>query len=395
MADSRAAAEDALDLLDIAYEELPAVVYADEALGENAPLLYLEWGTNVVAAYDVGDPRDEIEGVIAGAAHVVERRLRIQRVAVNPLEPRGLVAQWDTGAETLTVWMSTQVTHHVRDSLAVALGLRADQVRVVARDVGGGFGCKDHLYADEVLACLAAMRTGRPVKWIEDRREHFHATFHARDAWHRARLALDPDGRFLAIHSDIVGNCGAHASTKGTGPFRISAAMLPGPYVFERAGATITAAVISTTPTGALRGFGMQEAAWVRERLVDEAARKLGVDPVELRLRNMLGPQDLPYQTRTFQTYDSGDYPEALRRVSAGVASRARPSAGRVRQGVGVAHIPGGMKGLGEGGTIVAPAAVGNAVAAAVPEIAEWLVETPLSPARMWDLIHRAGLHRR
>ncbi|SEG91950.1 carbon-monoxide dehydrogenase large subunit [Thermomonospora echinospora] len=350
VADSRAAAEDALDLVDIGYEELDAVVDAEEALADGAPLLYPEWGTNVVASYSIGDTGEEIEQVFAGAAHVVERRLRVQRLAVNPIEPRGVVARWDAGLETLTVWTSTQVSHHVRDHLAVVLGLRTDQVRVIARDVGGGFGAKEHLYADEALTCLAAMITGRPVKWIEDRGEHFGATFHARDVVHRARLATDADGRFLAIHSDIVGNCGAHASNVGTGPFRISSIMLPGPYRFERAGTTITGVVTTTTPTGAMRGFGMQEASWVRERLVDEAARELGMDPVELRLRNMLEPGDLPYETRTHQRYDSGDYPEALHRVAVEIDKRARPSQGRIRRGIGVAtHVE--FTGLGPSST--------------------------------------------
>ncbi|GLY79227.1 xanthine dehydrogenase family protein molybdopterin-binding subunit [Actinoallomurus iriomotensis] len=337
VADTRASAEDALDVIDVGYDELDAVVDAEAALADDAPLLYPGWGTNVVASYDIGDTGEEIEPVFAGAAHVVERRLQVQRLAVNPIEPRGLVAQWDAGTESLTVWISTQVSHHIRDHLAIVLGLRADQVRVIARDVGGGFGSKEHLYADEALACLAAMTTGRPVKWIEDRGEHFGATFHARDVVHRARLALDENGRFLAIHSDIVGNCGAHASNVGTGPFRISSIMLPGPYRFERAGTRIRGVVTTTTPTGAMRGFGMQEASWVRERLVDEAARELGADPVELRLRNMLGPEDLPYETRTYQRYDSGDYPEALRRVGAEIDKRSRPSEGRIRRGVGVA----------------------------------------------------------
>lgn len=337
VAQSRAAAEDGLDVLDIEYDALDPLVAAEDALADGAPLLYPEWGTNVVSRYDVGDSRDEIEDVIAGAAHVITRRLQIQRVAVSPMEPRGIVAQWDPRLEKLTVWLSTQVPHHARDHLALALRLRNDQVRVIAPDVGGGFGGKEHLYADEVLVCLAAIRTNRPVKWIEDRSENFTATFHARDAVHHARLALDADGRFLALHSDIVGNCGAHASNVGTGPFRISSLMLPGPYTFERAGSTITAVVTTTTPTGALRGFGMQEAAWVRERLVDEAARELRLDPVELRLRNMIQPGDFPYETRTFQRYDSGDYPEALSRVSEQIVKRARPGAGRIRRGVGIA----------------------------------------------------------
>lgn len=339
VADSRAAAEDAAELIALTFDELPSVTDSEAARSADSVLLYPEWGDNVCATVDAGDPRDEIEAAIAGADRVIERRLRIQRIAPNPMETRGVVARWDEGDEYLTVWMSTQTPHHVRDLLATTLRLRADQIRVVAGDVGGGFGAKEHLYQDEILVCLAAMRLpGRPVKWIEDRVEHMTATWHGRDAIHRARLALDADGRFIALHSDILGNLGAHPSNVGLGPFRVSSSMLPGPYHFDRAGASVTAVVTNTTPTGAYRGFGMQEATWVRERLVDEAARELGVDPVELRLRNMIASDELPMTTRTFQNYDSGDYPESLRLAASAVAAADLPeSTERIRRGVGYA----------------------------------------------------------
>lgn len=347
VADSRAAAEDAVELLGISFEELPNVTDSEAAAAPGAPLLVPEWGDNVCAVVDAGDPRERVEEVMSAAAHVIERRLRVQRIAPNPMEPRAVVARWDAFDETLTVWMSTQTPHHCRDHLAIALGLRADQVRVAVHELGGGFGAKEHLYPDEIMVCLAAMRLGRPVKWVEDRVEHLTATVHGRDAIHRARLALDADGRFLAIHTDILGNLGAHPSNVGLGPFRVSMGMLPGPYRFESAGGTVTAVLSNTTPTGAYRGFGMQEATWVRERLVDEAARELGFDPVDLRLRNMLQPEDLPYLTQTFQNYDSGDYPEGLRRTAAAVANAAPAmSSGRVRRGVGYAsHVE--FSGLG------------------------------------------------
>ena len=339
VAESRAIAEDAAELVGISFDELPSVTDSEAARAEGAPLLYPEWGDNVCATVPAGDPREEIEAVMSSAHRVVERRLRIQRIAPNPMETRGVVARWDAGDEYLTVWMSTQTPHHVRDLLATTLRLRADQIRVVAGDLGGGFGAKEHLYHDEIMVCLAAMRMpGRPVKWIEDRVEHMTATLHGRDAIHRARLALDADGRFLALHSEVLGNLGAFPSNVGLGPFRVSASMLPGPYRFDRAGADITAVVSNTTPTGAYRGFGMQEATWVRERLVDEAAREMGIDPVELRLRNMITPEELPLTTRTFQNYDSGDYPKSLR-LAAEAASKAgiAASTDRVRRGVGYA----------------------------------------------------------
>ena len=340
VAASRPAAEDAAELVEVDYDELPTVSDQEAAIAAGAPLLHPDWGTNVAAEFVVGDDRATVDAAMAQAARVIERRLVIPRIVPSPMETRGVVASWDANLRELTVWSSTQTPHHVRDHLALSLGLSADQVRVIAPDLGGGFGSKEHLYPDEVLVALAAMRLGRPVKWIEDRVEHFTATMHARDAIHYARLGLDENGRFVAIASDIVGNLGAHPSNVGTGPFRISGTMLPGPYRFASAGVTIRGVLTNTTPTGAYRGFGMQEAAWVRERLVDEAARELGVDPVELRLMNMLREDELPHTTPTFQEYDSGDYAEGLRGVRDLVAKSelaATAEGARIRRGVGYA----------------------------------------------------------
>ncbi|GAA3100379.1 carbon-monoxide dehydrogenase large subunit [Streptosporangium carneum] len=323
------AAQDAAELLDVGFDELPAVVGADRALLDDAPLLYPGWGTNLVTDFVIGDT--DCEELIAGAEHVVEMTFRIGRAAPSPMEPRRIVASWADG--TLTIWASTQAPHHVRDHAAQALGLAQHRVRVIGCDVGGGFGAKEHLYPDETLVCLAAIRSGRPVRWVEPRTDHFGATLPARDAVHRGRLALDADGRFVALHCDILGDLGAHPSNVGISPIAVSATMLPGPYRFERAGARVRAAVTTTTPTGSYRGFGQPEATWTRERLVDEAARRLGVDPVEIRLRNMIRPEELPYATRTWQSYDSGDYPGALRALR-GLA-RTRPSHDGRRRGVG------------------------------------------------------------
>ncbi len=338
-AQSRALAEDAAEALTVEFDARDAVADAMSALEPTSALVYPERGTNIAVAFSIGDPDEVVEEAFATAPIVVARRLRIPRIVPSPMETRGLIASWDPGLEQLTVWMSTQTPHHVRDHLAICLRLRADQVRVIAGDVGGGFGAKEHLYADEVMVCLAAMRAGRPIKWIEDRVEHFTATLHGRDAYHDARLAMDPDGTFLAIHTAITGNAGAHLSNVGTGPFRISGTMLPGQYRFSVAGARITAVYTNTTPTGAYRGFGMQEAAWVRERLVDEAARELGMSPIELRRKNMFTADELPVVTSTFQQYDSGDYVRALDLVAARIdAYEPPPAAGpRVRRGIGLA----------------------------------------------------------
>jgi carbon-monoxide dehydrogenase large subunit len=242
-------------------------------------------------------------------------RFRIQRLSGNPIETRGVVARWDSRVGELTVWLSTQVPHHARDHLADTLGLPHDSVRVIAPDVGGGFGTKDHLYPDEVIVCLAAIRLDRPVKWIEDRAESFLASIHSREQVHEARLAFEDDGRFVALQTDLLGDIGAHPSNVGAGPAFVATGMLEGPYKFDAAGARLRCVLTNKTPTGAYRGFGMQQAAWVRERLVDEAARSLHIDPAELRRRNMIQAHELPYTTHHFQNYDSGDYVRALDRA--------------------------------------------------------------------------------
>ncbi|WP_101787640.1 xanthine dehydrogenase family protein molybdopterin-binding subunit [Nonomuraea indica] len=303
------AAADAARLVDLDLEELPAVIGVERALADGAPLLHPAWGTNVVTDSVLGDP--DCEAAIAGAEHVVELVVSIGRASPHPLEPRGVVAAFADGE--LTIHTATQAPHHVRDHAVEALGLTHDRVRVVTGDAGGGFGGKEHLYPDEALVCLAAMRLGVPVAWTESPGDRLIATLPARAAVHRARLALDGDGRFVALHADVVGDLGAHPSNVGISPFAVTAVTLPGPYRFDRAGARLRGVVTTTTPTGSYRGFGQPEATFTRERLIDEAARRLGLDPVELRLRNLLGPDELPCTSRTWQPYDSGDYPRALR----------------------------------------------------------------------------------
>jgi carbon-monoxide dehydrogenase large subunit len=335
VAESRAAAEDAAEMLEIEFEDLPVVVDALAAAEDGSPLLYPELGSNVVVGLEVGDPTPELDALFASAARVIERTFRIQRLAPTPLEPRGLVADWDGARQQLVVHWSSQTPHHVRDAVAHCMRLPASSVRVIVQGVGGGFGAKEHLYPDELLVCLAARRCGRPVKWIEDRNESFVGTLHARDQVYRARLALDVENHFLAIDAEVTNNLGAHPSTVGHGPAFAGQRMLEGPYRFRAAGSRSRGVVTCTTPTGAYRGFGMQESTWVRERLVDEAARELGLDPVTLRVHNMPAATDMPFLTRAGQSYDSGDYAVALERAASTV--RRGRSDGRVRRGVGVA----------------------------------------------------------
>jgi carbon-monoxide dehydrogenase large subunit len=328
VADSPAAARDAAGLVVVDLDGLPPLVGVERAVDPDAPRLYPGWGTNVATEFEVGDPRED-----CAAAHVVEMTFRFGRASPYPLEPRTIVASY--ADETLTIHMSTQAPHHVRDHAADLFGLRYDRVRVISPETGGGFGAKEHLYPDEALACLAAIRTGRPVHWSEEPGDRLVATLPARAAVHRGTLAMDADGRFRALYADILADLGAHASNCGIAPAAVSATMLPGPYRFDRVGVRVRGVVTTTTPTGSYRGFGQPEAAWTRERLIDEAARRAGIDPVELRLRNMIGPDELPCTTRTWQDYDSGDYPLTLRTLRDTVVAPHRDD-GR-RRGVGFA----------------------------------------------------------
>jgi carbon-monoxide dehydrogenase large subunit len=303
------AARDAADLLDPELDELPAVVGTERALAGDAPLLYPDWGTNVLTDFTLGDA--DCQEAVDGAAHVVEMTFRMGRVSPYPIEPRGVVASY--ADEELTVHVSTQAPHHVREHLADALGLSHDRVRVIGGDTGGGFGGKEHLYPDEALICLAATRLGRPVSWTESPGDRPLATLPARAAVHRGRLALDAAGRFVALWVDVIGDLGAHPSNVGASPAAVTATLMPGPYRFDRVAVRVRGVVTTTTPTGSYRGFGQPEATLTRERLIDEAARRLGIDRIELRLRNLIGPGELPCVTRVYSQYDSGDYPRALR----------------------------------------------------------------------------------
>jgi carbon-monoxide dehydrogenase large subunit len=337
VADSRAAAEDAAEQVVLEFDELPAVSDTVAATTPGAPLLYPEHGSNVAGQIHFGVDVAALTAAVAAAPHVVEREFHVQRIAHSPMEPRGVLAEWIAGTGELTVWTSSQSPQAIRRELAVSLRLRADQVRVVATDVGGSFGGKNTLYADETMVCAAAMVLRRRVKWIEDRRENLLAAYQGRGQRTMARLALDEDGRFLALYADITGDLGAFASQAGSGPSQVTGLAIEGPYRFPCAGATITGVYTNLVPTCAYRGYGMQEAAWIRERLIDEAARELGIDPVELRLRNLITPAELPYTTHTFLTYDSGDYPAALRRAAELADGYRSASDGETRRGVGLA----------------------------------------------------------
>lgn len=313
VATSRHLAEDALDLIDIEYEPLPHVSDVVEALEPGAPVIHPDVLPDNLLARNpqgAGDP----EARLAEAHVVVADRFRINRVTGLPMEGRAIVAQWRAGARELTVHSSTQVPHLVRKQLAESLRLSESDIRVIASDVGGAFGLKLGIYPEDVLACLHAMALRRPVKFVEDRVEHFRATTHAREAVHDFTIGADADGRFVAMTDTYWTDLGAYNSPFGSA--QLSSITFVGPYKVEDGHVERRVTITNKTPIGAYRGYGQPEVNFARERLVDRLARQLGVDPVELRLRNMLRPEDLPWTSPGTAVYDSGDYGHALRTVA-------------------------------------------------------------------------------
>ena len=309
VATSRAIAEDALDLIDIDYEPLPHVTDTLGALADDAPVLHPETLTSNLLASNVdraGDPEDRL----VAAEVVVEGRFRVNRVSALPMEPRGIVAHWRAGTRTLEVHASTQTPHLIRQQLAECLPLDEGCIRVIASDVGGGFGMKLGLYPEDVLAVLHTMALRRPVKWIEDRLEFFRASTHAREAVHDVRIGAEADGRIVAITNQYTTDLGAWNSTYGSA--QLSSVVFTGPYKVADAAVERRVALTNKTPIGAYRGYGQPEVNFALEVLIDRLARRLKIDPLELRRKNMLRPEDLPWTTPSRAVYDSGDYLKTL-----------------------------------------------------------------------------------
>jgi carbon-monoxide dehydrogenase large subunit len=251
---------------------------------------------------------------------VVRGRFYVQRYTGMPLEPRGVAASWDAGRDHLTLWSSTQWPHTVRQALSVLLRLPEQSIRVIAPDVGGGFGVKQDVYPEEVVVALLAQRTGRPVKWVETRREHLCTAVHAREQWHDMQLAVRGDGAILGMRANVLSDQGAYTRSLGILCPSLTAAGLPGPYRFHHYACNVRVALTNKAPAAAYRGAGQPEAVFATERIVDRLAQELGLDPAEVRRRNFIQPDEFPWDvgTQSAQTpvvYDSGDYAAGLERA--------------------------------------------------------------------------------
>jgi len=319
VAESRYVAEDAAELLEVDYDPLPAVATLERALAADAPVVQEGWEDNVAVRFVVA--KGDVEAALADAALVVRERFSVQRQAGIPMETRGAVAIWEPDGDGLTLWSATQNSHPLRRAMSRVSGVDQERIRVIAPDVGGGFGIKGVLYPEDLLVGLLAMRLGRPVKWIEDRLEHMQSAVHAREQVHELELGLDAEGRITAMRDHVLVDTGAYNPLGLVIPYN-TIAHLMGPYRVPSFEATAEGVLTTKTPTAPYRGAGRPEAVFAVERSLDLAARRLGIDPVELRLRNLVRPEEMSYDVGILYrdgeplVLDGGDYPAVLDRAA-------------------------------------------------------------------------------
>ena len=309
IAQSRALAHDAVSAIVVEYEALPAVVNAEKALEPGAPLAREELESNV--CYIATKKGGDVDKAFAEAEHIVRMRIASPRLVAMAMEPRGIVAKPEPAGD-LTVWLSTQSPHRVRADLATAIGFPEHRIRVIAPDVGGGFGSKGLLYQEDALASHLALKLGRPVKWISTRSEDFVTTNQGRDQVMTSELALKRDGTMLGLKVRVVGNLGAYLNSLSAIPPLRMMAMAPGCYQIQNCSVEVVAVFTNTIPTGPYRGAGRPESVLNIERLIDKAARDLGIDCLEIRRKNFIRPEQFPYRTGVNVEYDSGDYEKSL-----------------------------------------------------------------------------------
>jgi carbon-monoxide dehydrogenase large subunit len=309
VAESAAEARDAAELIAVDYEPLPASVDTAHALHPGQPQVWDEAPGNLCFDWEVGD-RSAVERALARARHRISFELVNNRVVVNSMEPRGAIGQYDPGEDSYTLWSSTQGSHFLRNLLADSVfKIPENRIRVVTRDVGGGFGMKLFLYPEHILVLWAAKKVGRPVKWTPDRADAFMTDTQGRDNVTRLELALDDELRFQALDVGVVANMGAYLSNFAPEiPTASGAVMHSGVYAIPVIHVGVKGVFTNTVPVDAYRGAGRPEAAYAIERLVDFAARQLGVPPEELRRRNFIKPEAMPYQTPLGLNYDSGEF---------------------------------------------------------------------------------------
>ena len=306
-------AEDAIELIRAEFEPLPVLVDPERAMEKGAPLVHAAWGENVLLRYSISG--GDLAGAFREADHVFKETIRSHRFTGTPIEPRVVVARYDAENHLMEIWETTQSAHLVRDAVHQSLALPGLKVRIIVPRLGGGFGQKVTHYQEGIIIPLMAYLTKRPVRWVETRSEHMVGTSHGRDQVHHLEVAVTKDGRILGVKDRIVADMGAGYSPAGLNTVMVTAMFVPGVYRIQNYEAELFGVVTNKTPFGAHRGFGKAEGAYISERLIDIVARKLSIDPIEIRRRNFIRPEDFPYVSATGSRYDSGNYEATLNKA--------------------------------------------------------------------------------
>jgi aerobic carbon-monoxide dehydrogenase large subunit len=310
VATDRYIASDAADLIEVDYDVLPAVADPEKALAPGAPPVHPEWPDNV--AFNFHQEGGDVEQAFKDAEIVVKQRITSQRLIPTAMETRGVVAEWRSGEKSMTMYSSTQIPHLMRTMVAGILGMPENLLRVITPEVGGGFGSKLNVYAEEALMCFIAKRIGKPVKWVESRRENFTCTIHGRGHVDFFELAAKRDGTMLGLKLKLIQDLGAYHQLLTPAIPTLSVLMMPGLYRFKNISADIVGTFTNCVPTDAYRGAGRPEATHGIERMVDILAAELKMDPAEIRMKNFVRNDEFPFPTATGITYDSGNYAAPL-----------------------------------------------------------------------------------
>lgn len=303
-------ARDAAELIEVDYEPLDAVTDIEAAARPDSPVIHPELGTNVAWVYNAGS--GDIDAAFAQADKIVTQRIVHQRLIPNAMEPRGVLAQYFPGEQQLNVWSSTQIPHLLRTTLAAMLNVPENRLRVIAPEVGGGFGSKLNVYAEEALLGWIAMQLNKPVKWIESRRENMMATIHGRGQTGTVEVAVKNDGTLLGLRYNVIYDVGAYLQLLTPAIPTLTGLMLSGCYKIPAIQLNCTQVYTNKMATDAYRGAGRPEATYLVERIMDRVAGELGMDPVELRRKNFPKPEEFPFATAAGLTYDTGDYEKSL-----------------------------------------------------------------------------------
>jgi carbon-monoxide dehydrogenase large subunit len=310
VAESRAIAQDACNAIEVEYQALPSIQNAEDALKPGAPLAREELDSNI--CYTAVKKGGDVDKAFAQADHIVRMHIVSPRQVALAIEPRGVAANPDPMGKSLTVWLSTQGPHRARADLAGTLGIPENKIRLIAPDVGGGFGSKGPLYREDVLTSYLALKLRRPVKWIATRSDDFVTTIQGRDQAMTSELALKKDGTMLGLKVRVVANLGGYLQSSTAGPPQRMMGMAPGCYQIRDCHVEVVGVFTNTVPTGPYRGAGRPESVLNIERLIDKAAKDLGIDRLEIRRRNFIRPEQFPYKTAVGVEYDSGDYFKSL-----------------------------------------------------------------------------------